>query len=44
MTRRTRSDGECHHGVAAPRESWVGLVLYDDVYQDAIGGGNGDAE
>jgi len=44
MTRRTRSDGECHHGVAAPRESWVGLMLYDDVYQDAIDGDGGAEE
>ena len=36
MTRDTRPDGECHHGVANPRESWIGLVLYDDVYQAAI--------
>jgi len=38
MSRRTRSGGECHHVVAAPRESWVGLMLYDDTYQDAIDG------
>lgn len=37
MTRETRSDGECHHGVANPRESWAGLMLYDDTYQEAIG-------
>jgi len=41
MTRRTRSGEECHHGVANPRESWVGLMLYDDVYQDAIDGDGG---
>lgn len=36
MTRDTRPDGTCHHGVANPRGYYGGLLLYDDVYQDAL--------
>ena len=27
---------ECHHGVAHQPGEFVGLALYDDVYQDSI--------
>lgn len=31
-----RPTTECIHGVATVSESWVGLMLYDEKYQEAI--------
>ena len=32
----TRPTTECIHGVATVPESWAGLALYDETYQDAV--------